>query len=45
MTVLSCLWAFIAALVGDAGSSIAIALAGVAFWYMSWLPYGDLHDE
>lgn len=42
MTVLCCIWAFIASIVGDGADALVLAGAGVAFWVMSGRSYGDI---
>jgi len=42
MTVLSCVWAVIAAIAGDASSSLWMSASGIVFFLMSSANHDDL---
>ena len=42
MTVLSCVWAVIAAIAGDPGSSLWMSASGIVFFLMSNASHDDL---
>lgn len=42
MTVLCCIWSFVACLTDDPSGAFALGSAGLVFWIMSYRSYDDL---